>query len=112
MSPIQIILSTVFLVAIGRVINRYRAKDLSKRGAGLWIAFWLSAFAVILVPQDAIYSVAQLVGVGRGSDLVVYGALVLTFFIVFRLMVKQERLNRQLTELTRQIALNEKDHKS
>lgn len=107
MTPIQIILSIVFLVAIGRVVGRLRSKDLSKRGAALWIGFWLAAFVVILVPQHLIYTVAQLVGVGRGADLVVYSAIVLIFFIVFRLMVKQERLNRQLTELTRQIALNE-----
>lgn len=107
MSLIQIILSVVFVIAIGRVVSRYRVKDLSKRGAVLWIIFWLSAFAVIMMPPHAIYTVAQFVGVGRGSDLVVYSALVLLFFIVFRVMAKQERQNRQLTELTRQIALKD-----
>lgn len=107
MTPIQIILSIAFIVAIGRVIGRFRSNDLSKRGAALWIGFWLSAFVLILVPQHLIYTAAQLVGVGRGADLVVYSAIVLIFFIVFRLMVKQERLNRELTELTRQIALQD-----
>lgn len=107
MIPIQIILSSVFVIAIGRVVGRYRSKDLSKRGAVLWISFWLCSLMMIMVPQHFIFAIAQLVGVGRGADLVIYSALVILFLIAFRVMVKQERLSRQLTEIARHIALNE-----
>ncbi len=78
-----------------------------KDGLVMWLIFWVSASFVVAMP-DFTYYLARLVGVGRGADLIVYISLVILFFVFFRLMVKQEKLNRDITKLTRKIALNEK----
>ena len=103
---IQIVLIVFFLFALLKVVGRFRSGELSIKGAVLWSLFWVGAAVVALLPNSAAY-VAELVGIGRGADLVVYVALVLVFFIIFRLMIKIEMLNKDITKLTRKISLQE-----
>lgn len=104
---IQILLLLFFLIAIIKVIGRYRTGEISVRGAILWIIFWLLAGVVVVIPNSTFY-LARAVGIGRGADLVVYTALALIFFILFRIIVKIEKINRDITKLTRKAALDEK----
>jgi hypothetical protein len=82
------------------------AGDLTKAGLVWWFLFWVAAAVVVLLPNSTAYF-AKLVGIGRGADLVVYISLAGIFFIIFRLMIKIESLNKDITKLTRKIALNE-----
>ncbi len=104
---IQILLILFFLFAALKVIGRFRAGDLSWRGMLAWVLFWILAGIVVLLPNSTFYF-AHLVGIGRGADLVVYLALAGLFFMIFRLMVKLEKINKDITKLTRKIALDDK----
>ena len=106
MMLIQILLTIFFLFALAKVIGRWRAKDLSLAGLIGWALFWLAAAAVALLPNSTA-TMAKLVGIGRGADLVVYAALAGLFFLIFKLMVKIERLNKDITKLARKIALDQ-----
>ncbi len=108
MFVIQILLTIFFLFALVKVIGRWRAGDLSLVGMVWWSIFWISATVVVLLPNSTA-TLAKLVGIGRGADLVVYVALAGIFFIIFRLMIKIELLNKDITKLTRKIALKDKD---
>jgi hypothetical protein len=105
---IQILLLLFFLFALLKVVGRFRAGDLSSVGMAGWIVFWVLATTVVLLPDSTSY-LAKVVGINRGADLVVYVALVAIFFLVFKLMVKIEILNRDITKLTRKIALDDKN---
>ena len=50
-------------------------------------------------------SLASVFGVGRGVDVIVYISLALLFYIVFRMFVMIEDLRHEITNLIRQIAL-------
>ena len=100
MLPIQIVLTLFFLIAASRVVTRYRVGEISVRGMVVWLLFWLAAIAVAVRP-NLTSSVAKMLGVGRGADFVVYASLAALFFIVFRLMVKIEKLNRDITKVIR-----------
>lgn len=108
MLTIQIFLIAFFLLALSRVWLRYKANELSTRGAGVWTLFWLAAGVVVIRPDSTAWF-AKLLGVGRGADLVIYAALATLFFMMFRLMVKVEKTNRELTKAVRQKALDEAD---
>lgn len=101
---IQILLCLFFLFAIVKVALRYRGGELSWRGASFWVLFWIAAEVVVLLPDSTFYF-AHLVGIGRGADLVIYVALAGLFFMIFRLMVKIEKMNKDITKLTRKLAL-------
>lgn len=103
---IQIVLTVFFLFAIIKVFSRYRSQELKFSDLVLWTVFWLLAATVVLWP-DSTMQLARFMGVGRGVDAVMYLALVFLFFLFFRTVVKIEKMNRDITKLTRKIALND-----
>jgi hypothetical protein len=103
---IQLLLIIFFLFALLKVIGRFRSGDLTKTGLVWWSLFWVVAAVVVLLPNSTAYF-AKLVGIGRGADLVVYISLAAIFFFIFRLMIKIESLNKDITKLTRKIALKD-----
>lgn len=108
MLPIQIILLFWFGFAIIKVWGRYRTEELSLSGALGWSALWLAAGVVVVLP-DTSAELAGFLGVRRGADLVIYCSLAVIFFMLFRLMVRLERLNKTITRLTRALALKDSD---
>lgn len=104
MLPIQIFLLVIFILAAFKAVGRYRADELTGREVSLWLIFWIAASAVAIQPNLTARA-AELFGVGRGADFVVYLSLALLFFVVFRLMVKIEKLNREITAVVRKDAL-------
>jgi len=103
---IQTLLIIFFLFALIKVIGRWRAGDLTKIGLIWWSLFWVVAAVVVLLPNSTAYF-AKLVGIGRGADLVVYLSLAAIFFILFKLMIKIESLNKDITKLTRKMTLKD-----
>lgn len=108
MLSIQIILIIFFLFALVKVGKRYYYKDLSLAEALSWSIFWVGAGIIVTIPNSTFYF-ARLLGVGRGADVVIYAALVLLFFILFRLTIKIDQMSKHITLLTRRHALNRKN---
>jgi hypothetical protein len=77
------------------------------RKASLFRALvWLAA-AVAISHPDLTSDVAELVGIRRGADLVMY-VFVLTFIVTtFYFYAQHLRLQRELTELVRHVAISE-----
>jgi hypothetical protein len=56
---------------------------------------------------DLTSRVAQAVGVGRGADVVVYLAVILLFYVIFRIYLRLDRMERDITVLVRRLAVDE-----
>lgn len=108
MLPIQIMLLLWFLFAIIKVWGRYRKEELGASAAVGWSILWLTAGVIVTIPNATFY-LAHWVGVKRGADLIIYGALAFIFFMLFRLMVKVEQTDRNLTAVVRKLALTEEE---
>ncbi len=108
MNLIQFILVIFFLIATVKVLIRFRARETAFGLAIIWVLFWAAAVGVVLYPNGTA-KLATLAGVGRGADLVVYVSLAVIFYIIWRFLVKIEKLDRQITVLTRKIALYDND---
>jgi len=106
MNPIQVVLILFAVFAWSRVVNALRRGTLALTPFLLWTVFWV-AVVVVVVRPEATAVLAHVFGVGRGADLAIYLALVLVFFLLFRLFAKIEDLERQLTRLVRAQALND-----
>jgi hypothetical protein len=77
-----------------------------RRGAAIWAFIWLAAGITILRPGTTIW-VAQRLGIGRGTDLVLY-IFVITFLIAgFYFFNRLLKLEAALTEIVRQLAIRE-----
>lgn len=108
MLTIQILLLLIFIAAIIKVVGQYIRREISASSTVLWTVFWLLAGYIAVRPDDTFY-LAKALGVGRGADVVVYLALALIFFILFRLTIKIEKVNREITKLVRKESIGEKN---
>lgn len=103
---IQVVL-IIAMVAITIYLTRSIPSDrhLAIRRALLFLAL-IGAVAVIIVPSW-LTSVARFLGIGRGTDLLLYGAIVVFLIYVvidYRRSIRQERV---ATSLARELTLAE-----
>jgi len=106
MIVIQILIILFIVFAITKVGLRYKDKIISLQEFILWLIFWLIVCLVVIFPDITSYA-ANLVGVGRGVDLVIYLALLLLFYLVFRILVRLDKQEKEITKIVRKIALDD-----
>ena len=83
----------------------------SRLATRLFILAQLCVGVVLVIFPDIANWIADLVGVGRGADLMLYLLLLAVYAGALLVLAKFRRLERQITELTRQIALHETEKK-
>jgi small membrane protein len=102
------IIQGILLVAIfGLMVYLLQNKNTARLRAWkklLLFLFMLFAAVSILWPQT-MTDVAHLVGVGRGTDLLLYGTVVCFVFFVLATYLKFKEMEQQYVKLARQIAL-------
>jgi hypothetical protein len=76
-----------------------------RRSVGyLWLAVWFAAGMAILRPELTT-KVAKALGIQRGADLVLYSAVLGGLMAFFWMQSQIRRLRREVTEVTRALAL-------
>jgi hypothetical protein len=104
----QFFLLSLVVLATGLVILRYRQRKIGAFGFFLWLILWVAAATVITFPESTVV-VARLLGIGRGVDLVLYVSIILILYLLFRVYVRLEQLDRDLTQIVRALALRESE---
>jgi len=107
---IQIILVLFIIYAVIKVASRYKDKIISLQEFVLWTIFWFIVGFVIILPETTSL-IANLVGVGRGVDLVIYLSILILFYLVFRILVRLDKIDKDVTKIVRTIALKEEEKK-
>lgn len=75
-----------------------------------WIVVWVLGGLVVVFPA-VLSRVAEILGIGRGVDVVVYIGMMVLVYVVFRLMIRIYLMEREITKLVRHIALRgDADH--
>jgi small membrane protein len=105
---IQVILVLFIIFAVSKVALRYKDKIISLQELVLWTIFWFLVGFVVIFPESTSY-VANLVGVGRGVDLVIYLSVLILFYLVFRVLVRLDKTEKDITKVVRKVALDNKD---
>lgn len=100
----QIALVSFAVFAMFKTWKQYKQRKVSKYWLLTLGLFWTIVAIVAITPQTTDI-VARYVGVGRGADLLVYIGVVTLFYLVHRLMLHQQQLSDDMTELVRQIAI-------
>lgn len=96
----QLLFILFALLAMSQVVRRKKEGLLSTLGLFFWIIVWIAAIGAVLYP-DSTQFVADTFGIGRGTDFVVYISLAAMFFALFRLHIKIESMQRDLTKVVR-----------
>lgn len=106
-------MSTFQVVAVA-VVGGLLVRDLfhwSRSPAGLTarlvrVAVWLGAAVAIVVP-GLVQAAAELLGIGRGADVVLYVSVLAFVWAAFYLYARCLRLEREITALTRHLAIRD-----
>ena len=109
-TPIQVILVLAIAAILFGTAQKAVRRNITLREFFLISLFWLFSLAVVLWP-NATNSAAHLLGIGRGTDLIVYFATLSIAYAVFRIFIRLEKVERDITELVRRIALKDAEEK-
>lgn len=101
----QLSASIIILFFIIRLVGQKKRKQINNNEFGLWLAFWLLALAAIIFLKKIDFLVASLGFSGAGINVLVYIAVLILIYLVFRLRLNQAKIERQLSEINQELAL-------
>jgi len=104
---ISIIIIIFALFAWSRAFLRFKDKKITISEFSFWSFIWAGVVIVAWNPE-VISLVSLKVGIQRPIDLVIYSSVLLLFYLNFRLYVKQDKTDSEITEIVRELSLRKK----
>ena len=104
---IKFLIVIFVLFALSRLFLRFKDGSVGTWGFIIWGLLWIGIIIVTLLPKTT-EVIADFVGVGRGVDVAIYISIILLFYAVFRIGIKLENIETQITELVRKDAISNK----
>ena len=98
------ILSIFYII---RTFRQYTLGKSSPRNTIVWIIFWFGVALLCIMPNKIADSLAEGLGFRDRPNAIIFVALGLLFLMVFYLSAALNRVENQLTDLVRKIALTE-----
>ncbi len=106
--PIQILIIIAVVIAIIRITMLFRRQAISIKEFAGWGFLWMIVGIIGLQPEIINY-LADILGVGRGVDVAIYSAILALFYLIFKLYVKLDKAEQNITKLVRELAKKNKD---
>ena len=101
---IKILLTVFALFALSRAIVRFYSKDLNLKELIFWSLIWLGMIVLVFIPGKT-NLLAKMIGMDRGNDAMFFLAIVILFYASYRLYVKTNEQEKEITSLVRALAL-------
>lgn len=99
-----IVFSFVAFIAIIYLYQRVYSKK-SPASYILWGLIWLFIILFAFAPELS-NPIGRFFGISRGLDFLVIVAIILIFYLIFKLYMKIDKLQQDMTKIVREIALN------
>jgi hypothetical protein len=106
MSTFQLLAVGTLLALVCRDVLGYFRRPTGSAWRLLRAGVWVLAGGAILNPL-LVQSAAELLGIGRGADAVLYLSVLVFLWVSFALYARQLRLERQITQIVRHVAIHE-----
>lgn len=90
---------------IYRIVGQYRGHKRLVSSTLIWIIFWITCSFLALMPDLVSDRIAKLLGFKSNINAVIFVALGLLFLFMFYLTAIIEKMERQLSETIRELAL-------
>jgi hypothetical protein len=104
----QAVALVIIIFFASRLFQQKSRQEIGANEFRLWLAFWLLA-AVAVIGIKFIDRFVSFLGFSMsGISFLIYLAVLALFYLVFRLRLTLAKLDKNLTEITRQVALNNK----
>ena len=110
MELLQILAIIFALFALSRALLRMKDGNLSMAEFFFWNIIWMGMIIIAFIP-DTFTVVANFFGVGRGVDFLLYTSVAALFYLVFRVYIKTEKIEQDITKIVSEVALKNKKKK-
>ena len=104
----QIIALIIIFYFIFRLFLQKRKNKISKSEFIFWIFFWIVVGVAIVNLKRIDMIVANLGFSGSGIDILLYIGIVVLIYFIFKLRIRLEKIEREITKIVREISLNNK----
>ncbi|NJE60574.1 DUF2304 family protein [Thermococcus sp. 21S7] len=105
MYAVQYIAIVVVLALMFYVIGKYGKKEFEWGDFLFWEAILLGLLVVSIFPLQIAEEIRKLLGLGRGLDALFVLSIGLSYIMIFKVYLAVDRTEREITELTRKIAI-------
>ncbi len=100
----------LFVIALflGRLFWQKQKKQIGVNEFIFWLVFWFGAGFLILALKQIDQLALRLGFSSSGIEILLYLGIVILFYFIFRLRLKIEKIEKDITKIVRKIALKEK----
>lgn len=112
MSIIQFLGLSLSFAAILKVVADQRKKKESQIMFIFWLAIWTSVAVLIVYPSAIDLILLKILGPKQSIGTVLGFGMVVLLFLIYRLYIKMERVERTLKKYVTDLALQELKHKA
>lgn len=102
----QLIALIIILFFVGRLVILKKNKRIAGGEFVFWLSFWFLAMASVLSLKWLDRIISGLGFSASAINLLVYVAVIVLFYMNFRLRLKVEKMDRDITKIARKIALD------
>lgn len=102
----QIIALIIIAFFLARLFWRKQKKQIGANEFIFWLFFWLAAALAVISLKWLDRLVAALGFSGSGIEVLLYVAIAVLFYFIFRLRLRLEKMERDITKVVREIAIN------
>lgn len=104
----QLIAPSIAIYYIVRIIDKFRRKNRFVFTSAVWLAFWVSITVLSIIPHEFSTVLADMLGFKNHINTIIFIALAFLIVLSFYLSSKTDKLETQVTNLVRQLALDER----
>jgi hypothetical protein len=101
----QVIAILVFVYLIFRLYKDYKGGKIDWQSSLSWGVILVIFMLVAIFPVQVSGEIKNLLGLGRGLDALFVVSIGLIFLLLFELYAKIDKTEREITELTRKVAI-------
>lgn len=104
----QIIALIIIAFFLSRLFWQKQKNQIRVNEFIFWLIFWILAAGAIIILKWIDKFVANLGFSGSGIDILIYISVVILFYLIFKLRLKMEKMEKNITKIVRNIALHNK----
>lgn len=105
----QFLALIIIAFLISRLIKQKNKKQLGKNEFYLWLFFWTGSALAIIFLKSFDRLAAMLGFSSSGINILIYGAILILFYFIFKMRLTLAKIDRDLSELNKEITLLKKE---
>jgi hypothetical protein len=101
----QIVVPLISIAGTVLTFRQYRRGNNTLFETLLWSSLWIFIAIVAIFPNKTTLFLSRTIGIKDHINAIIFIGLAISFFLNFRMFNSVKRMNRQITELVRKIAI-------